>query len=144
MLSAGLLLSALGLAFGAAPSGGWAISPGHEGVFSQVTLPEPGELPEGWVRLAISVPKDRVEVRYGERGTGSAISCEEAPLCLTLSHPEGAPAGAVVEAPFALSITTRSPERSFERLLMGVRARIAARAPPSPLKAVKVKLPEAQ
>ncbi|MGB0592217.1 MAG: hypothetical protein ACPGU1_21240 [Myxococcota bacterium] len=122
--------------------GGWAISPGHEAVFSQVTAPANGELPDGWSRRAISVPQDRVEVLYGPKSGPAPTGCDEAPLCLVLTHPESARAGAVVAPPFAITVRVSAGGPPGEALVEGVRARIAARGPPSPFKAIKVKLPE--
>ena len=123
-------------------AGGWAIAPGHEALFSAVTSPGEGELPEGWGRRAISVPRDRVEVLYGPKDTPKSIRCEEAPLCLTLTHPDLAPKGAPKAGPFAITSRAAADGVSGAALVEGVRARIAERSPPSPFMAIKVMLPE--
>jgi len=135
-------LCALGIA-SAAPAGDWAIAPGHERVFSAVTAVETGELPEGWARRAIAVPKDRVEVLYGPAAGPAPATCEAAPLCLTLTHPDLAPVGALRSGPFAILVRSGPDAPSVQTLLDGVTARIAAAKPRSPFKAVQIKLPAA-
>ena len=126
-----------------AVTGGWAIAPGHDGLFSRVTALHQGELPSDWARRAITVPKDRVEVLYGPKAAPAPTACEEAPLCLTLMHPDLAPVGALRSGPFALTIRSGPGAPSVQSLLDGVTGRIAAAKPASPFKAIQVKLPAA-
>ncbi|MDP6945857.1 MAG: hypothetical protein QF464_17030, partial [Myxococcota bacterium] len=109
----------------ASAGGGWAIAPGHDQLFSTVTAPGPGELPEGWGRRTIAVPRDRVEITYGPTTTAAPKTCQDAPLCLTLTHPELAPPGALRTGPFALTIQSAPGAPSVQALLDGVTGRIA-------------------
>ena len=119
----------------------WAIAPGHERVFGAVTVSAPGELPPGWTRLGVAIPRDRVVALYGPKGQRPPSRCEEAPLCLTLSHPSAAPQG-LKAGPFSLTVAHVDPKTDPSRLLKGVASRITERNPPDPFKAIKVKLPE--
>ena len=137
------LAAQLLLVLAGASGGGWAIAPGHERLFSAATAPQPGELPEGWSRQSIAVPRDRVEIAYGPSQGPAPPRCQDAPLCVILTHPELAPEGARRAGPFALVVTAQEGAPPGEALLDGVASRILAADPASPFKPIKVKLPEA-
>ena len=128
-----------------AADGGWAIAPGHERVFAKVTAAAAGELPAGWARRAVAVPRDRVIALYGPADSPAPTTCESAPICLQLVHPSTAGPDATVAGPFAI-VSARAGEGDVDvgPLVSGVAARIVKRRLADPFKALAVKLPEAR
>ncbi len=143
----GATVAGLAVARAQAP-GGYAIAPGHERFFSQVTAAAPGELPAGWARLAVAVPQDRAQATYGPTARpGPAPSCEDAPLCVELVHPASGGPSARQAGHFAL--VTRAAAAPGQApvdagaLLDGIAGRIEALGDPDPFKALRVELPPA-